>query len=182
MAIKKTKKTSSVTKKNKSLLNFKEAVTSLSLLGTLWRTAIAAALFLSVYSLNELLELERAASGNTSTLVTTLSNSAVMSSVLQTLVIFSGTVFVLDALYVSFANRYPLSVRFDKVFLISLELGFAAVILIDWAILRSQLISNEIYGRSITETLLFSLIALVVVAVPLRAFIGITQDVAMKRR
>ncbi len=185
MAIKKKTKNRILTNKKRSVtLNFNQAITSLSLLGTLWRTAIAIALFLSLYLIGELINLAnlQKLTGDSSLVISTFGDSYVLQTTLLALLGFSVAVFLIDLFYVVLTKRYPLNDKYDKAILFGLELFFVSVMLLDWAVLQAALINNTTYPNYTTDVVMVIYFVVLIFALPARAFIGVTRDVAMKRK
>lgn len=177
MAIKKKTTKRAVSKKKKIVLSFNEAVTSLSLLGTLWRTAVAVALFLTLYILNTIFSLVSVQND-----VTVYISSYELKTTLLSLLGFGAAVFLIDSLYVTITKRYPLNQLYDKVVLLGLESFFVVAMLIDWATLQAALINNTSYPNYVTDVIMLVYFVVVLLALPLRFFVGVTKDVAMKRK
>ncbi|PLS81943.1 hypothetical protein CYG49_01085 [Candidatus Saccharibacteria bacterium] len=160
-----------------------ESTLALSLLGTMWRTAFFAALMivLSIAGLAKLHAdwarddaIRQIATSSPLTQTYPYVNS--LSAILMTVAAFA----LFDAVYVLITKRYPIRPVIDKIVLLSVELFFAGVTLLVFALTLAVDVSQQTYNDLDTAVFAFLVIAGLLPLV--RAFIGVSYVVNKRRR
>ncbi|RWZ78095.1 MAG: hypothetical protein EOT04_02995 [Candidatus Chaera renei] len=167
-------KTKKTTRRVKRLFNSDlfATLTSLSYLGSLWRAAVAAAVYLSLILLNELYALYYGPQWGVNGGL--LQQTFFFQSALTALLVVVWAVLVYDLLFVVICRRYPLNQRLDRLVLIGLEAVFAAVALLSVAFASASSPMN-------LDGFMFWFFALLLVVPPLRAVAGVSAVAARRR-
>ncbi len=147
-------------------------LTSLNYLGSLWRAAVSAAIFLSLIILNEIYALYYGPQWGVSGGL--LKETFFFQSALTALLVVVWAVLVYDLLFVVICRRYPLSVQIDRLLLIGLETLFAAVALLSVAFASASSPMN-------LDGFMFWFFAVILVLPPLRAVAGVSAVAARRR-
>lgn len=162
---------------------FKAALTSLTLLGSLWRTAVAFAVMITlmVAGLARQVYAAMTYAGDAS-LTAAFGDGFVLSAAFIELVVFLAAFFVYDSVYVGTVRRYRMNETADTALLLSLEAAFFTV----WLVISA--ISAVGYGlydwRAVmafqhTVSMAIPLLILgAVSAIALRALIGVSWVMA----
>jgi hypothetical protein len=186
-----TKKTKRTKKAKVQSFRVSRALVSLTYLGTMWRTAIVAALFITIagFSLAQsqisFMELELAKQYN---LPSPLADSYFYKEALIGILVTAGAFAVYDSLLVAVVRKYQLKDTIDKIVLLGSESIFIAIVLLSSAssiflVAHDPVQSDLIGGLNVFMGILLPVVLLfAVLFVPVRFFIGVTMDVAMKRK
>ena len=115
--------------------SFHKALISLNVLGSLWRTAIAFAVILtvSVIVLVQGAYISATFNGGAS-LATVLSDSYIFNESLQGLLVFVLAFFIYDAVYCGIVRRYPMRENIDRAFLFLFEVVILGGLLVSTVI------------------------------------------------
>lgn len=183
MVGKKSRKPKSGLAAGKLPLPFRQAVVTLNLLGSLWRTAIAAAVMLTItlISIGQMAYVGMTFNGGNA-FFSIMADSYVFGESLKGLIMFVIAFFIYDAMYVAIANRYAMRQSVDKGLLLTVEGMMLAALLLtsviqaaalsygDWRMVIAVLGSISL---AVPVTLLSA-----VVLVSVRAVLGVSWTVS----